>query len=224
MIRISTTTLESYRRLIETPYGNENLLLLSIKGKDVAGWQAHAGRALHAIVENPTGYTISQMLDVPVIEYHGFAYTQAVIDRILHEMGPGVPEVKATRTFYVDGRPVSVVAKADRVDGLMITDLKAKFSQVDHQATEHDLQWRFYLLVHGAAMFRYLFAQFIDQDKPKDGEHFRLKEISQVRYYPYEGLERDCRHWLTQFLSWAESKKLLPYLEREGSSLTAEVL
>lgn len=52
MIRISTTTLEAFRRVIETEYGSEAELIAQVKGVPFKpSWQMNAGTAWHACLE-----------------------------------------------------------------------------------------------------------------------------------------------------------------------------
>src|ERR1035438_2762991 len=73
-----------------------------------------------------------------------YAFADYDVERGRQAMGPGVREVKATKVFDVGGRPVEVVAKADHCHGLIVTDAKTKFGQVDSKDYEASLQWRFY--------------------------------------------------------------------------------
>ncbi len=52
MLRVSTTSLESFRRILHTDYGSEAELIASIKREPfVPSWQMDAGKAWHAVLE-----------------------------------------------------------------------------------------------------------------------------------------------------------------------------
>jgi hypothetical protein len=212
MMRISTTTLESFRRVIETEYGREDELAAYIKGQPFeATFPMKAGSAWHTVLQRPLG------LPKHWEEEDGFAFDLDAVRFAKGHVGPGVCEVKATRTFDL-GEPVVVVAKADHCRGLVVQDHKTKFSTLDAKDYEASLQWRFYLLVHGAACFRYNLFSFGNPVKHGEGVYCELKDVLSFNFWPYAGLEAECRHWLYLFVDWARSRGLTGYLEREGTS------
>lgn len=205
-MRVSTTSIEAYRRVMETEYGSEIELMAQIRGERVEmPWRVHAGSAWHAALE--TG----QPRDLTVSAYY-FADDHVQAGR--EWIGPGVWEVKATRIFYTPYGPVTVVAQADHCRGLFIQENKTKFSTPDARDYETSLQWRFELLVHEAALVRYNLFDFAD---PKEG-YCELRNITSFKFWPYAEMENDCMTWLESFLVWADTKSLLGFLERRGST------
>ena len=212
MIRVSTTTLEAYRRAVQTEFGNADELAAQIRGEPTPiSWQMQAGTAWHSVLasDDRASYYIERLV---CGRSYRFDRSAAVESR--KHIGPGLWEVKATA--QIDG--VTVVAQADHVRGLVIQDAKTKFSNPDARDYEQSLQWRFYLLVHGARLFEYNLFDFAD---PKGG-YCELRNIVSFAFWPYAGMEQDCRRWLHSFLAWAEGRGLLPYLNRAGSSLPVE--
>jgi hypothetical protein len=213
MMRISTTNLEQFRKVIETPYGLEDELIASIKGKPFdPNFNMRAGTAWHTVLQRPLG------LPKQWEEEDGFAFDLDAVRFAKGHVGPGVCEVKATRTFEADGEPVVVVAKADHCRGLVVQDHKTKFTPADAKDYETSLQWRFYLMVHGAACFRYNLFSFGTPVKCGEALQCELKDVISFNFWPYAGLESECRHWLYLFVDWARSRGLTGYLEREGTS------
>lgn len=228
MIRVSATTLESYRRVVQTEYGDEGELAASIRGKPLApSWQMSAGQAWHGIVR-AYGDERYDRADISEPQDHGDGPVHVRIGQHwfdLHAVkiaagiiGPGVWEVKATRVWEIGGREVTVAAQVDHVRGLHIAENKTKFSGADARTYEPSLQWRYYLAVHGAACVRY---NLWHMREPKGG-YCELTDVSSFRFWPYADLESDCRRWLAEFLGWADSRDLMPFLDRAGSSLTAD--
>jgi len=205
MIRVSTTTIEAYRRLVETEYGTDAELIDQVKGKPWAPtWQMEDGTAWHTALEEGT-HPLFLASDIAAGRRH---------------IGLGIWEVKQTRTFDLGWTLVNVVAKADHMRGLLIQDNKATFTTVDAHKYEQSLQWRFYLLCHECPAFRYNVYAF--KEPRNDTELYLLKEIASFTFWAYEDLERDCTAWVRRFADWAQARGLLGYLQREGSSMGVE--
>lgn len=143
---------------------------------------------------------------------NGYVFADRDVTAARLHVGPGLHEVKALRVWQIGPHAVNVVAQADHVNGLALQEHKTKFSPPDPKDYEPSLQWRFYLAVHGAAVLRYNLWHF---KEPDDG-FLELRGAVSFRLWPYAGLESDCRAWLTRFVEWAESKRLLGHLDRES--------
>ena len=208
MIRVSTTTLESYRRVISTEYGSEAELIANIKGEPFErNWKMDAGSEWDKLVQNtawPDGRTRFG---------NGHTFDLSAIQAAQKHIGAGVWQAKAAK--IIEG--VNVVAQVDHIRGTVIQENKAKFSQPDAKDYETSLQWRFYLLVHDASVCRYNLFDFND---PKDG-YCELTNILSFKFWPYRSLEADCRRWLFDFMAWAEQRKLVRFLNRESSTAEA---
>lgn len=203
MIRVSTTHLETFRRIEETEWGDESELIAQIMGKPFTpSWQMLAGSQWDAALSGE-----------PAANRYTFA-TEDILKARAH-IGPGLWQVKDAKLATVCGQPVTVVAQVDHILGLTIQENKAKFSPADPKDYEPSLQWRFYLWVHGAAKCRYNLFSFAD---PDDDGLCRLREITSFSFFPYDALESECMEWLTRFVDWAWTRRLLPHLERESST------
>jgi hypothetical protein len=205
MIRVSTTTLEAYRRLVQTEWGTDQELVDQVRGTPwTPTWQMEAGTAWHTALE--TG------------NHPQFLASDIAMGR--EHLGRGTWEVKATRTFDLGGIQAAVVAKADHMRGLLIQDNKTTFTTVDASKYEPSIQWRFYLLVHQCPVFRYNVYRFTEPTK--GASVFTMKEIASFTFWVYQDLERDCAAWVRRFVDWADSRGLLGFLEREGTSMGVE--
>lgn len=215
MLRISTTTLEQYRRLVATEWGDEAELIASIRGEPFKpSWQMEAGTAWHSVLEAPRSHERwDDATDHESGAYYqsgDYTFNAAHVAKALEHIGRGLWEVKATRE--IEG--ALIVAKADHVRGTLLQDNKTKFSTIDPRDYEPALQWRFYLLIHDAACLRYNLFAF---SEPKDG-YCALRDIVSFKFWPYPALEADCRQWVRRFIDWADSRGLLGYLERQSST------
>ncbi len=247
IIRISTTTLEAFRRVLQEERGSEAELVASIRGEPFERkWQMDAGTRWHEILADPD-IDVSQVPPVTDDQRHALLNYQpeegnrsaAVARERLAQVRPirrgpysfsenavalarqrigagGVWEVKATRTFHVAGHLVVLVAQADYWRGLELHDAKATWSNPSLADYEPSLQWRAYLLCHGAESFTYHRFAFRD---PKGAHNLsELREALQATFWRYGELERDVKEWLGHFVHWAEGKGLLPFLQRESST------
>lgn len=210
MIRLRVSTLEAFRRVVATEWGDEAELAERIErgqwAEGPSNWMMDAGTALHRILEGKADEGCDGAL------FSGaYCFDQTAANAILRHQGPGVRELTARRVFDLGGRKVEVEGTADHARGLVLRDAKTKFTTPDAKDYEPSLQWRYYLQIHGARLFVYDLCHFAD---PKDG-YCEFKGIVSFRFWTYPGLEEECRVWLARFLDWAESRKLLPALERQ---------
>ncbi len=214
MLRVSTTTLDSFRRVLDYDYADEGELIASVKREPVImPWYVHAGSAWQSLLESE----VTPITDIGRIKVGDFYFDSTALRSAHAILGPGVTEVKATKVYQTSHGQATVVAQADHVFGTIITDNKFKASTPDARDYENNLQWRLYCDVHGASCFRYILYDFADQ---KDG-YCELKNIISFKFWPYSELEADCNRWLNLFLGWADSRGLLGYLEREGTGNVA---
>lgn len=219
-MRISTTMLESFRRVLFTEYGSEAELIAQVRGEPFPKrWQMDAGTAWHNCLEGQR-CELKHVDDVegeqgewePLFQWEsgGYLFSQPAVDLSRQHVGPGIHEVKVSAVIC----GATIVAQADHVRGLMIQDNKTKFSTCDARDYEQSLQWRLYLLIHEAKVFRYNLFDFLD---PKEG-YCQLKDIISFRFWPYVGMKSDCEHWVSEFIAWAKSRNLTQYLERQSST------
>lgn len=213
MIRISATTLEDLRRLVEEDIGTEAELIAKVRQEPYKrSWQAQAGSAWHTCLEKQRYWNQNAL---PMIEQDGSSFLPDAVKAGCDAVGPGVWEVKATILFASSDFEATVVCKGDHLNGLVITDNKSKWgNQIDLSAYDNSLQWRLYLLAFRCQLFRYIAYAF---RKPDKNGYCHLKEIRTVKYYPYPGMEKDVMPWVRKFIDWVRSKGLESYLHRQGT-------
>ncbi len=202
-MRISVTSVEQYRLVVTTDWCEESQLIASLRGERKPTREMEVGTAFHAAVAG--------------LPYRGCTFAAGDLAAARKHVGPGVREVKTT----LDVGDVKLVGMADLVFGNFIHDYKCRFSGVANARDyELSLQWRAYLWMFGAKRFTYDCFSFADP-KP-DSDLYTLKEIISFRFWAYPDLERDCTAWVRRFVDWADARGLLPYLERDGTSLGVE--
>jgi len=222
LIRISSTILESYRRLIETEWGDEQELIAQVMGEPFTpSWQMQAGTAWHSVVAGPwCGEAKWVVLDgrkAEIWQSGNYWFAQQDVAAANKLIGPGLWEIKAVKVLDCFGCPVQIVAKADHVRGLVIQDNKTRWGKPDDaRDREASLQWRLYLLAHEAAVFQYNVFCF---KEPDGGGYCELRDALSYRFWPYAHLELDCKRWVASFLDWAHLHRLTEYLDRPDSNL-----
>lgn len=204
MIRVRRSYLEDFRRLVETDYGDQAVLIQTILGHPPKpSWQMQAGTAWHALLADPRPVTGK------VVQSGDYSFSAADVRRGRDHCGPGLWEVDGNKVFDVFGVPVDVTGTADHIRGHLIQDNKTKFSTADAGNYEQQLQWRFYMLIHGALEFRY---NLFHMSEPKNG-FCQLREITSFSFWNYPNLLMDCTRWLSLFLDWVHLHKLTEHLD-----------
>lgn len=214
MISVRVSTLESFRRVADTSYGDEHELVEYVRHGQTSepNWMMAAGTAWHRALagESP------DFLDIETGHWHygDWLFRNDDVTDAREHVGPGLCEVTARRVFRTPVGNVEVRGTCDRIRGLYVRDAKAKFTTPDAKDYEPSLQWRFYLLLHGAARFTYDLFAFRD---PGDKQLCELRGIESFNFWRYSGLEWECQSWLVRFVEWADSRNLLGFLAaREG--------
>jgi hypothetical protein len=219
MIRLRTSTLESYRRVV-AGYGSEKDLAETLeRGQWVDGpsnWMMQAGTAWHRALarEQPDGRNPIQDTagHGDLLRFGEWCFDSRDVEQALTYRGPGLCEVTARQTWTVGGRQVQVEGTADWVRGLGIRDAKTKFTPPDPLDYVSSLQWRFYLLLQQAQWFTYDLFSFKD---PDDFGYCAMKDVMSFRLWRYPQLDADCSTWLHRFLGWAAGRGLLGLLDKE---------
>jgi hypothetical protein len=196
-MRISTTDLEQLRLVKTTTWASEESLLAKLRGEGDTTWNMHAGKAWGEILEGKGDFHPEDQ------RYHfsDCSYSLADVQLAKATIPPGgVHECKAVVETDVDGEPVQVVAKVDYVFGSEITEFKCKWDTLDYSFYEQSLQWRFYLWAFGASSVTYRLFRFLEPDRQG---RVVLADMGHVRFWPYPGLDQDCRFWIREFAHWA---------------------
>lgn len=211
-MRISTTTLESFRLYMEMDWMTEEKLLDSIKGVFVPTPQMMAGSAYHKILEAPDAFR--QTDGAYVCEGRRFPSSSVLPALELIDLA-GPCELKETKVYRIGGRDVTVVAQVDQLLRSWIIERKTKWSPFDYAGYADSFQWRFYLdIFDGASGVCY---QVFCMDEDKDGS-YTLGDIHTMRFYPYVGMRTDLTELLEQFLAYVDRRQLAGYLRNKEAA------
>lgn len=198
MMRISTTTLESFRLFMqpEQEWMTQDELIATIRGEFRPNHKVMLGLAFGQVLEQPEKYLVSGGYQ------HGdfffsldmMAGPLASIDR------RGVMEPKAEKVY---GDCV-VVAKADHMLGADITEFKSTLSSFDPDKYALSCQWRFMADIFDVPKVTYrVFC--LSED---DAGIIDLRSTETMNLYRYPAMRQDLNNLLHQFVGYVTSKGL----------------
>lgn len=197
-MRISTTTLESFRLFVhpDQEWMTEQSLIDTICGQFIPTPAVLLGKAFGEVLEDPDryqvpggyargGYTFGDAVMAPVL---------ALIDR------RGVFEAKATKAYG----PIDVVAKADHLLGAHLSEFKTTSSTFDFDKYAASCQWRFMTDIFEPSTITYHVFELDDHGNSV----VDIKQIHSFNLYPYAALHHDCCDLLARFVDYVTVKGL----------------
>ena len=198
MLRISTTTLESFRLFMQPDqdWMSEDDMIATIKGEFTPTPAIKLGLAYGRILEAPDRFKVKggyQCGDYGFAE-STIAPALALIDR------RGVFEAKATKEY---GDCV-VVAKADHLLGSHLTEFKTTCSSFAIDKYLESCQWRFMVDLFEPSIVTY---HVFCLDDHENGVA-ELRSIESFNVYPYSALHADCADLVREFRSYVVAKGL----------------
>lgn len=146
-LRVSVSKLEDFRKVSETEWARESMLLDSIRNPTPLGWQARYGEALHAAIEDPAG-TRQPDGTYSFVGQDGkpYSWPAHIVEPCQAAWPKGsIFERRITWTYRVRGHEVTVAGRADSVLGLYVIEGKTRFGPVEPIDYADSLQWQCYL-------------------------------------------------------------------------------
>lgn len=178
MFRVSEV--ESFRQYRNDDEADLEQLLARMRGELRPSPAMEAGTAFHKALETaPTG------LEVTALEANGYTFTFAGDFKV--EL-PAIREIRASKTWLVDGEPVTVSGQLDCLFGKRVDDHKTT-GRFDPERYMGGYQWRLYLTIFGADRFRWNVFEIAEKDHPLEWEVFAQHCLEQFRY---PAMEDDC--------------------------------
>jgi hypothetical protein len=203
-LRISATTLESFRLFSEGDWMEESDLIDTILGKFRPTIEIQIGQAYHSILETPDKYRAKNGYTC-----RGTFFAPEVVAPMLEKIDrQGLFEVRAT----LDVLGNTLVCKVDHIYGVKIKEFKTTFKPFDADKYLQSLQWRVMALAFGAASVTYEVACFQDFDTVE------LRTIESLTVYPYGGMRSDIESWVRKFEHYCTQKGLDEHLRQKQSA------
>jgi hypothetical protein len=210
-VRISTTTLESYRlfRDPDQEWMSEDDMLATIRGDWTPNPKVLLGSAFGKVLEAPErficegGYRCGDYFFASDV----MAPALKVIDY------RGLFEAKATKRYG----PYTVVAKADHLLGVQLSEFKTTLSTFDVQKYLDSYQWRFMADIFEPKVITYhVFA--LSEDT---AGAISLRGVESFNVFPYADLRRDCMALVEEFAAYVTAKGLDGFLRDRQAAAEA---
>jgi hypothetical protein len=209
-VRISTTTLESFRLYMQPDqeWMSEDDLLATIRGEFAGNHKVWLGSAYGSILEHPERYRINGGYRV---QPRGCEYAFTLGDDV---MGPALALIDRPRTVF-EAKGVKrygnheVVAKADQIVGACIRETKSTLSSFDFDKYAASCQWRFMLDIFGARSVTYDVACLFESAQ---NSVIELRGIETFTFYPYPEMQTDLRELLAHFVDYVDARGMRAYL------------
>ncbi len=168
-------------------------LLARLRGEREPSEQMRAGTALHKALEDLTDYS----RDYETLSALG--YTFNMIADMQLQLAP-IREVRASASYPLPGGgSITSTGRVDAIDGLRVDDHKS----TARYEPEHYLdgwQWRFYLDIFGADLFRWNIFEIAMTDDPLVWDVRAAHRLEQRRY---PELHADCRRVAQELAEFA---------------------
>lgn len=146
-----------------------------------------AGTAFHKALEDaPTGLTVSTLEALG----HTFTFRGDFEVRL-----PVIRELRASKTYMVDGQPIVISGQVDALEGLRIEDHKTT-SRFDPDRFMSGYQWRLYLDIFGATAFRWNVFELTELDAPG---FYEVRDQHTLEQYRYPAMADDCQALVARF-------------------------
>jgi len=202
-MRISTTTIESFRLWRDGDWMPESDLIESILGKWKPNHKAELGTAFGKVLEDPDRYMVPGGFACGAFTF-GLDVMEpclALIDR------RGVFEAKALKSYG----PCDVVSKADHILGAHLSEFKATLGSFDVQRYLDSCQWRF--MGDAFRPSRITYRVFCLDECEANGV-IGLKDIHSFNVYPYPAMHDDCASLVRDFAEYVTTRDLVGVLQQ----------
>lgn len=150
------------------------------------------GSAWHSVLENPPDSEVIKLV------YNG-GYTFSIDCEAIIQL-PQIREIKLTKDIVVNDILVTLVGKADAVDGNTIADHKLTF-RPNPEAYFDAYQWKVYLSIFNADRFYY---HIFSAKNGKENCNIIINDYSSMVLYRYPEMEDDIYSGLSELLEFIE--------------------
>ena len=212
-MRISTTTLESFRLFMQpdNEWMAEDDLIATIRGQFTGNHKVWLGQAFGSVIETPERYRIAGGYRVDGLR--GCPESFVLGDDV---MGPLLALVDRDRTvFEAKGSKRygvhDVVARADQMVGARIVETKSTLSTFDFDKYATSCQWRFYLDIFDAVSVTYHVACLSESEA---NGVIGLRGVESFTLYPYAGMRADLDALIQEFCGYVEARGLAAHLDQ----------
>lgn len=219
MLRISATTLESFRLYMDPAieWMTEDDLLATIRGEFVPTHDVSRGLAFGLVLAKPDAYRVAGGYQVRV-NHEVFTFDSVTMHGPLAALDHrrGCFELKAEKRYSV-GVEALVVSKADYIIGAHLREFKTTDSAPNFDKYERSVQWRLMADAFEPELVTYDVFQLDDHENGV----VELRDTFSFNLYPYPALHDDCRRIVGEFCDYVRLKGLEGLLERRQQKAEA---
>ena len=212
-MRISATTLESFRLWFHEEWMEEQDLIDTISGKFVPNHKINLGQAFGRVLETPEPFAVPGGY---AIEVNGerFEFGADVMAEPLSLMDRrGVFEAKAVTPYG----PHEVVCRADQIVGAKLIEHKTTLSSFNFEKYAESYQWRYMAdAFHPAVIVYHVFCL-------SEGSNgvIELRGVETFKLFQYGRLHPDCCDLLKDFEWYVDSRGLRYVLDARQKEAAA---
>lgn len=152
------------------------------------------GTAWHSILEEPPEDELA------AVKKDGFTF---LVECDAEIQLPQIREIRAEKTYAVDGIDVTLTGGCDGISGNVVTDHKMT-ARPDPDKYLESYQWRAYLDIYDADVFEYILYHGIDLGEEK-GNQIIIKDVSPFRFYRYPGMLDDLIVGIRDYLDFVRA-------------------
>ncbi len=183
------SNIEQFRQFEQDEDFELDTLLNRLQGLEEPSEAMMAGTAFHKCLELSKPGLVADR-----VEHDGYVFT---FEGDFTLELPVIRELRAYKTFVVDGESITITGQVDGLEGKRIDDHKTTGSFSPDRYLE-GYQWRLYLNIFGADMFRWNVFEIANlaDDPPKN---YRVRNHHTLEQFRYPGMERDCVDLVERF-------------------------
>lgn len=230
MLRVSVTTLESYRRYRDgvSEMDTEERLVEKLKGLFTGNPKTRIGSAFHSIIEIgrkaihlESSPEVKEPTNIVLVGEDKIRMTMQQTDIFLKYRRAHPVMIHEIPLFKVYDTPrlgqIMITAKTDGIEGRIIRDAKVKFRKPDYVEYLDSFQWRFYQDIMGLDTFYYDIFEVIgfnQEERPADISSCIIEEHEPLRCDRYIKLAADCQNLVTDFLEYIHLRDFFTHLKQ----------
>lgn len=187
MTTFRVSNVESFRQWRDDEESDLDALLARLRGESQPSEVMLAGTAFHKAMEMAaTGSELNAL--------HSDGYTFHFVGDFEIAL-PAIREVRASKTYIVDGKPITISGQLDAIEGKRVDDHKTT-GRFDPERYLQGYQWRLYLEIFGADQFRWNVFEIAATEDPFEWDVRSHHTLEQFRY---PGMTADCERLIVDF-------------------------
>ncbi len=205
------SNIEAFRQWREDEEGELSELVAKIMGNYEPSEAMKAGTAFHAALETADiGFTA----ELVTPGYRFFIDCDCTL-----ELAP-IREVRASKTYIVDGKPLIVSGQLDAIDGKRIDDHKTT-GRFDPDRYLSGYQWRLYLDIFEADHFRWNVFEISKSADTPDGQEWSVFAAHRLEQHRYPQMANDCQRLIEDFARLVRSDAWRSEVESAAAAIAA---